>query len=672
MQFANDTCVVEKSGIKKEKKFGIVSGRKIFNIFFDRLYSNKIRAIIRELYSNAYDAHRSAGTLQTQPLMHLPTLLAPEFYIRDFGTGIAPKDIDDIYTVVFESTKTGNNEDIGGFGVGSKTPYCYTDNFTVRSFYNGKVYTYAMYIDQDGEPTYSLVNRVDSDEPNGLEVKFAVERKDFSSFSTEAVVALQHFELKPKQMGQGITFPVISKEMTGKGWYINKHNYYGSNQPHILVGPVKYPLDIASFKNQLNTQCTTVGQINLVIEAEIKDVEVAPSREALSYSERTINFLKGKLQEVVDEITATVDADIKHATSDYNKKALYRNIKSRLSNIGGEAIINTKKLFTGDLSIGFTELEKLVPSFKIAKFSGGSLIKKVRVIFPCVDDVFYFNDGSIAPHVRCTEATAKSKGNLYLLSFDKSKRDEVVKYLGINDGDLIDTGRLVYNKTPVVRGQKDRVRSMMWQTNGHFSHTETELDVTKPHLYVLLRHNRIFGEDDKSFMSLRRFGMCLNKIIQHFKSLSGKNIVAMRTDAYKRVKNNKNFVNLFAFIREEFNKLNFNENWEDNGDFDMSETYNNLKRVSGKVDATSLFAVETNNLINKFRASKNNVRIYNSLVEIKKMINGFSTVKSVNPVLEFEKTMKQKYPLLYEFEIMEFALSGAREQAVVDYINLMK
>ena len=672
MQFANDTCVVEKSGIKKEKKFGIVSGRKIFNIFFDRLYSNKIRAIIRELYSNAYDAHRSAGTLQTQPLMHLPTLLAPEFYIRDFGTGIAPKDIDDIYTVVFESTKTGNNEDIGGFGVGSKTPYCYTDNFTVRSFYNGKVYTYAMYIDQDGEPTYSLVNRVDSDEPNGLEVKFAVERKDFSSFATEAVVALQHFDLKPKQMGQGITFPVISKEMTGKGWYISKHNYYGFNQPHILVGPVKYPLDIASFKNQLNTQCATVGQINLVIEAEIKDVEVAPSREALSYSERTISFLKGKLQEVVDEITATVDADIKHATSDYNKKALYRNIKSRLSNIGGEAIVNTKKLFAGDLFINFTELEKLVPSFKIVKFSGGSLTKKVDSIFPCIDDIFYFNDGSIAPHVRCTDASAKSKGNLYLLNFDKSKRDEVIKYLGINDSDLTDTGKLVYNKTPVVRGQKDRVRSMMWQANGHFSHTETELDITKPHLYVLLRHSRIFGEDDKSFMGLRSFVRCLSKIVRHFNSLSGKNIVAMRTDAYKRVKNNKNFVNLFAFIREEFNKMNFNETWGDNSDFDRSETYNNLKRISGKVDATSLFAVETNNLINKFQASKNNVRIYNSLVEIKKMINGFSTVKSVNPVSAFEKTMKQKYPLLYEFEIMEFALSGAREQAVVDYINLMK
>ena len=303
MKFDNNTCVVEKQGIKRERQFGVAAGRKLFNMLFDRLYSNKIRAIIRELYSNAYDSHRAANTMNIQPTMHLPTIFAPEFILRDFGTGISPTDIKDIYTVVLESTKTDSDDDIGGFGLGSKTPFCYSENFTVRSFFNGMVYAYAMYVNTDGEPTYSMVGKEETTEPNGLEIKFAVKKEDINSFRSEASVALLHFTLQPNMTGQNVIYRNIDKKVVGNGWYLENASNYERKHPTVLVGPVAYPLDISSFRNQLTPTEQRFAEINVTIQTEIKDVEVAPSREALSYSLKTIECLKNKIKDCVAEFT---------------------------------------------------------------------------------------------------------------------------------------------------------------------------------------------------------------------------------------------------------------------------------------------------------------------------------------------------------------------------------
>lgn len=51
------------------------------------LYSNKIRAVIRELSCNAVDAHTSAGN--KNPIeVKLPNALDKQFYVKDFGTGL--------------------------------------------------------------------------------------------------------------------------------------------------------------------------------------------------------------------------------------------------------------------------------------------------------------------------------------------------------------------------------------------------------------------------------------------------------------------------------------------------------------------------------------------------------------------------------------------------------
>lgn len=50
-----------------------------FEILSSGLYSNKIKAIVRELGCNAYDSHVAAGHPEKPFDVHIPTMLSPTF-----------------------------------------------------------------------------------------------------------------------------------------------------------------------------------------------------------------------------------------------------------------------------------------------------------------------------------------------------------------------------------------------------------------------------------------------------------------------------------------------------------------------------------------------------------------------------------------------------------------
>jgi len=160
------------SNVGEIGEFRIRNSAKAFNILSSGLYANKIKAIIRELSCNAIDSHTAAGT--NQPFeVHLPTTLEPWFYIRDFGTGLNHEQVSNIYTTYFESTKTESNAFIGALGLGSKSPFSYTDNFTVTAIKDGRKGIYSAFINDVGVPSIALMGEEQVTEPNGVEVKFS-------------------------------------------------------------------------------------------------------------------------------------------------------------------------------------------------------------------------------------------------------------------------------------------------------------------------------------------------------------------------------------------------------------------------------------------------------------------------------------------------------------------
>src|SRR5271166_5684520 len=92
------------------KNFRIKVNEQSFKLLYRDLYPDRNLAIIRELSTNAADSHIAAGKANLPFEVHLPNSLEPYFYVKDFGTGMSPKQIDDIYIECFNSNKTESND----------------------------------------------------------------------------------------------------------------------------------------------------------------------------------------------------------------------------------------------------------------------------------------------------------------------------------------------------------------------------------------------------------------------------------------------------------------------------------------------------------------------------------------------------------------------------------
>jgi HSP90 family molecular chaperone len=89
MKLQTNQNTIQRSSDFQSTNYKIEATAKAFSILSDGLYSNKIKAVIRELSTNAYDAHVSAGCPDSPFRVQLPTKLEPVFVVRDFGTGLS-------------------------------------------------------------------------------------------------------------------------------------------------------------------------------------------------------------------------------------------------------------------------------------------------------------------------------------------------------------------------------------------------------------------------------------------------------------------------------------------------------------------------------------------------------------------------------------------------------
>ena len=323
------------SNVGEVGDFKIKASAKAFSILSSGLYANKIRAIVRELSCNAVDSHVAAGKQNTPFVVHLPNDLAPWFSIRDYGTGLTHDQVTQIYTTYFESTKTDSNEYIGALGLGSKSPFAYTDNFTVTAIRDNKKGIYSAFINQAGVPSIALMMSEDTTEPNGVEVKFSVnDRYDYSKFRDEALQVYTHFKLRPVVSGSaGFEFDTVEYET--KNIIPGVHSKTGYNSHSIaIMGNIAYPIDIPN-------KITAIGDLNLLLSSnlemhfEIGELDFQASREGLSYIPQTIEAIKRKLETVNGALTdvLTKEAD---AIENLWERALFLNKKHR-SNLWSSA-----------------------------------------------------------------------------------------------------------------------------------------------------------------------------------------------------------------------------------------------------------------------------------------------------------------------------------------------
>lgn len=294
----------------KTHNFQIASSAHAFKILSDALYQDKPMAIVRETICNIYDAHVAAGKPNEPIEISLsPTMLT----FRDRGLGIADEKIEEIYLTYFGSTKTLDDSQIGGFGLGCKAPFCMTDHFMVTSHHAGMKRTYALSIGNDesnGKPTAQVMSCTPTEE-SGILVSVPLTNTDYSKFekTIRRFARLSGFNvvLNGEKIDNVRDYSGIEQAGFGLYPYVAGSDTI-RNQISLLYGNVIYPIDSNDETDELIRELREfiTHHHQLVLYAPPSSVAIQPSREGLGYNQKTIETLNKAGQRALHQIKSVL------------------------------------------------------------------------------------------------------------------------------------------------------------------------------------------------------------------------------------------------------------------------------------------------------------------------------------------------------------------------------
>lgn len=341
--------IVEDDFLTIESKVNQKKLAKLYGLL-SNIYRNPIGAIVREYASNAYDANveaRSFATLSYKEIVekyswvkdsmfnmteenfkHLQKSLnrvsekepvvvgitdidnQTFFYVKDYGIGLSPERMKNIYFNYLDSTKEGTDDEIGGFGIGSKSALSYTHTFYIDTVYMGVSYKYIMSKNAEGIPQGQLLYVSDYDETleNGTTIKIKLkEGFDTGYFFSEVPKQLSYMDnlyfdneyLKSNNYphlvyNQRVLVDDINdfKLYRGDGW-IKKSINSPYDELHICLGKVSYTIDWTELG-------MTAIKVPMALTFEIGELQPTPSRESILYNPSSIATIKSRIKQLQD------------------------------------------------------------------------------------------------------------------------------------------------------------------------------------------------------------------------------------------------------------------------------------------------------------------------------------------------------------------------------------
>lgn len=309
--------------------FGISEDPAFFQILSSSLYNNPNLAVVRETICNSWDAHIEAGLQHVPILIHLDEDGFIRF--RDYGKGIPTNKIGQVYGTYGASTKKSNTATTGGFGLGCKSPFAYTDSFQVTSMNQGKMSIYNVTkssIETNGKPgIIPIITGVDTDQ-TGLEVKFQIRDEDVNEFIRYIESIVYNGEIKavlrrrvltgPGELSEqdrelpvlGMSFEPGSYDFSGS-WH---RNYMGSHAVYVRYGNVMYPATQSPATEEalglIHNFMGIIGAQRIVVQAAPSTLAIAPSRETLSNQKMTDDGITDICVDLVNKLEEHCKAGI--------------------------------------------------------------------------------------------------------------------------------------------------------------------------------------------------------------------------------------------------------------------------------------------------------------------------------------------------------------------------
>jgi hypothetical protein len=346
MKLPESEYCTESSTPLQEYFFGVSDTGLIFEILRTKIYKDPVLAIAREISCNARDAHREWSMTRNDPSIavrpveiYLPTMFSPYLKIKDYGPGISPDRMENIFCKYAASTKRNDNIQTGGFGLGCKTPFSYSDTFNVVTIVDSVKRVYNAFIDETRVGKVQLVSEAVCDEPNGTTIIIPSKKEDFEKFTDSVISTTAYWDVRPLLLGKDPApqFKDENKILEGSGWYItapicDRYGYTPSSKALALIDGVQYDLDVNSiFNYDERYKADSSGvllQTNIRINFRIGELTLSASRDNIHYDDRTKKIIKDKLDGIFAELISNIENSVKNAKTYSEACSLFNEVKN--------------------------------------------------------------------------------------------------------------------------------------------------------------------------------------------------------------------------------------------------------------------------------------------------------------------------------------------------------
>lgn len=326
----NDHITHAVIGGKQAIEFGISNSAEFFNILSSTLYKDQILAVVREVLCNAWDAHIEAGC--TNRAVQI-TLTNDTFTIKDFGKGIHHDDMGMIYGTYGNSTKKNDGNQTGGFGLGCKAPFAYTDHFEVVSSHAGirTIYNLSKSSAQAmGKPGIIPIASFPSDE-SGLTVTIRIKPQDHERFSTLIRRVAHNGDMNMQLNGEQLT--TLDFDVSQRNFLLTRARLLDAHYPIMIrYGNVIYPVESSgndktylAIRTHLYALPGSHTPFCIVFQAPPHSIAVTPSRESLSMQEHTIKTLGTLFKGFLDSL----EGEFKEACAKYTASVVQKAVTDK-------------------------------------------------------------------------------------------------------------------------------------------------------------------------------------------------------------------------------------------------------------------------------------------------------------------------------------------------------
>ena len=451
MIITDKTNPVLKSGIGKESHFNIKDENvaHIFSILRNQLYSDKIGAIIREYVTNAIDAHIEANV--DRPIsVTIPTVFSNEFIVRDYGKGLSPQEIVEIFASYGASTKRQSNSFTGMLGIGSKSAFAYTKSFTVKSRYNGTETIYTAFIDESNIGTIAPIHSQPTEE-TGLSIHVTIQRDDFKQLHSSVEEFFKYIDYRPEFLGSATFIPKPKYIIEGSYWKFieNQRNYWRREQDvYFVMGNVTYSTTVKILSTQLQIDLDWLERVNesiLIVDVPIGKIKPSASRESLEFNEITKKYLFSTLYDLKLELGKIIRERFEKSTTDYEKHCTAYDLVNKFGALVPSPIKNWVLSFDGYF-VGTEEpfkIKEISKSFcyLLDKSSVSAMPNTEFIIHDATQKITH-----IQPRVlEYFESLPSNIKSLVVLKFNTpEQKDKFKNHPSFKDADFVDAGTLSF------------------------------------------------------------------------------------------------------------------------------------------------------------------------------------------------------------------------------------